>query len=51
MTLQLANIELHTGVTVEIVAEDNKFKALFYQDAEMHLVYQTYPELIMVDAT
>ena len=42
---------LHTGVTVEIIAEDNKFKALFYQDAEMHLVYQAYPELIMVDAT
>ena len=39
----------HTGVTVEIIAED-KFKALFYQDAEIHLVYQAYPELIMVDA-
>ena len=36
---------------MEIVVEDNKFKALFYQDAEMHLVYQAYPELIMIDAT
>ena len=35
---------------MEIIAEDNKFKALFYQDTEMHLVYQVYPELIMVDA-
>ena len=35
----------------EILVDDNNFKALFYQDAEMHLVYHTYPELIMVDTT
>ena len=24
---------------MEIIAEDDKFKALFYQDTEMHLLY------------
>ena len=43
---------MYIGVTVEIIAtEDNKFKALFYQDSEMHLVYQAYPEILMIDAT
>ena len=41
-----------TGVTIKIIAdEESNFKALFYQDPEMHMVYQAYPELIMIDAT
>ena len=36
---------------MENITDDNKFKALYYQDAEICLVYQAYAELIMVDAT
>ena len=40
-----------TGVTIKIIAdEESNFKAILYQDPEMYMVYQAYPELIMIDA-
>lgn len=39
-----------TGVVVVVKNEENVFQGIFYQDEEMRKTFQSFPELIFVDA-
>jgi zinc finger SWIM domain-containing protein 3 len=40
------------GANVEVyIDNENKFKALFYQDQDMQDMFDCYPEILLVDAT
>ena len=48
----VAYLNQKEGSTVDVMIDsENNFKAIFYQDQYMKKIYETYPEILLVDAT